>query len=121
MPRIFLAVLLTALGAGFTSWQAQTIRQLLAANGAPPWSAFINAVQVETLAFTDVAGAKTYIDSARFEGAPNTFASTIAHEIGHLKGMTHNSIPGDPMNFSVTLDQFGRIIDADHVWSFGPG
>lgn len=115
--KLLLCALLSVITA-MTHWQIETARQLLRRNGAPQFSAVIDAVQRETIAFTDQLTKKTYIDASRLESTPNVFASILTHECGHLRGMEHNSIPGHPMNFSVSIDARGHVVEVDHVWSF---
>jgi hypothetical protein len=116
MSRFLLT--LFAITQAFTPWQASHIRRLLYANNAPGFAAVIDAVQVGTLAFTNTNLGKTFIDASRFDCCPNVFSSVITHEIGHLLGMDHNAIPGHPMNFSITLDARGRVIEISEAWKF---
>lgn len=114
------------LTAGFTDWQANTIRASIKKYGAPD-AVFIDVAMAQDYAHTDVERRIVSIDARRFDCCPNTFQSVVHHELEHTRGRMHCRaldsptaiIPGlpwcgyinDPMGYVLTTDAQGYIVE----------
>jgi hypothetical protein len=99
-----------------TPGQAKLTMDVMKKYQSPPYVAIIDAVQLDTIAFTDVDRKRIYINYARFRDAPKSLANTIHHEIDHTKNREHNDNPGDIMSYRVTMNQQGEIIEDAAIW-----
>ena len=94
----------------FTPVQKDIIREGLIRNNAGSFVTVIDGVINDQYAYTNLGGNQIYLDGVKFKDAPNTLANTISHEVSHTHGNNHGD--GGPfMNYSITLNQFGKIIN----------
>ena len=96
-----------------TRFQVMKARQLLELYKAPQFVTIVDGIQSQTYAFTDSSRKIIYVDMTRFECCPNSFINVINHEIGHTKGGEHGQ--GGIMNYSLTTDTYGHIINDNIV------
>jgi len=99
----------------FTPIQKNIIRESLIRNNAGSFVTVIDCVITDQYAYTQLGGNQIYLDSVKFKDAPNTLANTVSHEVSHTQGNQH----GDGsymMNYSITLDQYGKIINDQKIW-----
>lgn len=105
----FLYLLLASVIA-MTQEQKIISRNIMKSQFVPPWSAVIDSVLYNQLAFTDIQQSKVYIDCGRLRLTPNTYKNVMLHEARHLLGAMH----GDgslAMNYSAVMDIFGNVVN----------
>jgi hypothetical protein len=103
-------ILLLALASALTPDQVATTRAVMKYRNVPGWSAIIDSVLFNEIAFTDQMAQKVYIDGSKLANAPNTFTNVMIHECGHLLGAQH----GDGslgMAYAVNLDVLGNVVN----------
>jgi hypothetical protein len=96
-------------------FQSRKIRELMNSQNIPSFVKVIDGVQIDTYAFTDPDLRSVYIDMKRFECCPNSFINVVNHELAHTRGREHNNVIGDIMNYSLTVDKRGNIIDDNYI------
>lgn len=105
----FLYLLLASVIA-MTQEQRIVARNIMKSQFVPPWSAVIDSVLYDQLAFANIQESKIYIDAGRLRLTPNSYKNVMLHECRHLLGAMH----GDgslAMNYSATIDIFGNIVN----------
>lgn len=117
MLRTLAILVITAIAGAMTRDQAQVTRDSMAKYGAPQFSTIVDGVQSGTYAFTDADRRHTYIDYKRFANTPISLRNVLDHEIFHLKGKDHNSVPGDPMSYRLTVDPAGNVVEDAAIWA----
>jgi len=117
MLRTLSFLVITALAGAMTRDQAQVTRDSMSKFGAPQFSAIVDGVQSGTYAFTDADCRHTYVDFKRFAKAPMSLRNVIRHEIDHLRGRDHNSVPADPMSYRLTVDPAGNVVEDAALWA----
>lgn len=105
MLKFIIGVLVSA------DYQSRKIRELMKQSNVDPFVHVIDSVQIGTYAFTKPNLKSVHIDMKRFEGTPNSFINVVNHELAHTKGRIHNNITGDIMNYSLTVDSNGYVVD----------
>lgn len=114
MLRTLAFLVIFALAGAMNPQQASIARQVMKARGVPPWAVIIDAVQSDTIAYTDADLKRVYIDANRLRKTPRTFANAVAHECSHLNGGQH----GDgsfAMDYHVTTQANGEVIEDSFV------
>ena len=96
---------------GFTAQQARMARKILLKRSCvPPFARVVDAVLKDEVAFTATDGLSVYIDSAKFENAPNSWHNVLVHESSHLCGSQHND-GSLGMSYHVTVWPNGSVMD----------
>lgn len=114
LMRLLTLLLAISASLGFNQYQASTIRALFRDHGVPQGLAAIDSILSGSIAFSEVAAGKSYIDGRRLWYAPNTYHNVLNHEIAHLLGANHGD--GSPyMSYSVRIWPNGTVIDDDFV------
>lgn len=117
MLRTFAFLVVASLAGAMTRDQAQVTRDSMSKFGAPQFSTIVDGVQTGTYAFTDADRRHTYIDYKRFANAPMSLRNVVRHEIDHLRGRDHNTLPGDPMSYRLTVDPAGNVVEDAAIWA----
>lgn len=106
--------MLAAIAAAMSTDQAKICRDTMKTLSTPPWSVIIDASIGDQISFTDQNKFITYIDSARFINAPNSFQNTICHECSHLLGHQHHD-GNICMDYILTINQNGAIFNDPYI------
>ena len=108
--RFFLFLLIHVV-CGFTAHQARMARKILLKRSCiPPFARIVDAVLKDEVAFTATDGLTVFIDSAKFENAPNSWHNVLVHESSHLCGAHHND-GALGMAYHVSVWTNGSVMD----------
>lgn len=100
---------------GFSAYQTEIVRKQMKDHEAPQWAAITDSILAQNYAFADQAKSLVYIDAARFECCPNSFANVMAHEVSHLNMRDHNDpanfVKDDPMSYALSIMSDGTVVN----------
>jgi hypothetical protein len=94
--------------------QTTIARRVMQVLNTPKWSVIIDAVQVDTVAFTDADLKRVYIDTKRFVKTPKTFTNVVIHECNHLLGAKDYD-ESKEMIYAVRFGFDGNVLEDDFL------